>query len=86
MLSDNYNFLPVKKAKSNKFSVCMNDQDHKALLLVTHLEGSQRAVTTVDLAILGLKQYAQEHDIDLSEDAVKQYLEEHGIIEPTRRR
>lgn len=81
---DNYNYLPVKKTKTNGFTVRMTDQEHKAVLAVTHMEGSCRAVTTTELVLEGLKAYAERHQIDLSDDAVNEYLESHGIIQPRR--
>lgn len=86
MFTGEYNFLPAKEKKSNQFSMRLNDKDHNALLFVAHLEGSQRAVTARDLYREGLKKYAQERGIDLSEQAVTEYLVAHGYIEPTRRR
>ena len=81
---DNYNFLPVKKTKTNGFTVRMTDPEHKAVLAVTHMEGSCRAVTTTELVKQGLKAYAAKHHIDLSEEAVNEYLMSNGIIKPIR--
>lgn len=82
MLEERYNFLPVKKTKSNVFSVRLTDKEHKAVLKVAHEVGGCRAVTFVDLAKKGLEQYAKENGISLRESDIDEYLAKHGVIEP----
>lgn len=84
MLEDRYNYLPVKKTKSNVFSVRITDKDHKALLKVALAKGECRAVTFVELAQKGLELYAAENGISLREEDIDKYLVEHGLIEPER--
>jgi hypothetical protein len=85
MLSDNIEYLPVKKTKSNKFSVCMTDKDHCALLVTSHQEGSCRAVTATDLIHEALEIRFQKMGIPFTEEAIKKLMQESGMAKYNRR-
>lgn len=75
-----YNSLPKKATKDVMFSVRMDDNLHKRVLMFAKRTSENRAPALVQLAELGLLAWAEQEDISLSESDIDSFLKSEGLI------
>ncbi len=85
MFIDNINYLPTKEKKYKKFSINVNDHDHKEVLMVAHATGSCRAATAREMMKLGIQEWCKRHGLDPSEQGTNEYLALHQMLDISER-